>query len=210
MAGPESNLPYHVGDWISRVTIPDVYHRKQDVFRPNRVVTPPDSPAASMMTEEQLQQTLGIEPGAAVSFPLTTPGPRPPIIQRALNFQLTANVTPVPVMNNQFQCDSMLFSVPTGGLSVFFGYGSSLTTTAGIEVFPGTPVLIEPENTRELWELQRLLEWIGGMIAAANNFPSSLGTYRAPRVVFNANEFFVVSTGAQTMGVMLFYVPDQQ
>jgi hypothetical protein len=141
---------------------------------------------------------------------LTQPGQRPIVFQRAANYQIAVGTNPVPVANSSFQCDTMVFSVPAGGTTCFVGFGSAVTTSSGIPIIGGTaPTAISPENTREPWEVQRLLEAIAAMIAAERGY-NSIGAYRAPRVVFDANDYFLVSTAAQTVAVMLFFVPEFQ
>jgi hypothetical protein len=92
---------------------------------------------------------------------------------------------------------------------VFFGFGSGISTTSAIEIRPGLPVEISTENTREMWEVQRVLEAIAGMVAGQIGV-EGLGSYRAPRVVFDASDFFVIATGATTVRVMIFLSPEYQ
>jgi len=193
-----------IDDWLSRVNIPDVYPRKDDPFRPSAGAIPEGSPYASMLsTEDQVQ--INVWDGW-----LTSPSSRPIVYQRCLNYMITANTIPVALTNGAFQCDAIILDVlSTAANSVFFGYGNAITLTSGIEVRPGLPIIMEAANTREPWELQRLLEMIAGMIAAERGY-NAPGEYRAPRVVFNANEYFVVATAATTVRVMLFLSPEYQ
>lgn len=188
------------GDWLSRQTVPDMYPRNDDPFRP------PNAPGADCQP---------CPPGTRPIFDvlkLTQPGPRPVVVQRAVNMQITVPVAPavIQITNNRFECDSMVLDVAsTAGQSVFFGYGSGVTTTNGLEIQPGLPILIEPENTREMWEIQRQLEFIAAILAHQAGLPA-LNQYRAPRVVFNAAEWFLTSTVATVMSVMLFSIPELQ
>jgi hypothetical protein len=193
-----------VEDWLSRVNIPDVYPRREDPFRPSAGGIPPGAPAASMLSAEEL-----ISANVWDQW-VTMPGTRPIVYQRAVSFQITANVTPIALTNGAFQCETILLDVlSTAANSVFFGYGNGVTLTSGLEIQIGLPVVISVENNREQWELQRVLEAIAGMIAAERGY-NALGPFRAPRVVFNANEYFVVAAAATTVRVMLFPTPEYQ
>jgi hypothetical protein len=195
-----------ITDWLSRVTIPDVYPRRDDPFQPGGAVIPLDAPGPSM-----------ISPGDTVSTDIyndwvTTPGVRPVVYQRALNFSVNVTAVPQPIaVSGQFQCDSMVISVPTGGNSVFFGYGSGISSTSGIEIKAGVPLALTADNDREQWELQRVLEAFTAMMAADRGY-QPLGLFRAPRVVFDANGYFLVCAAGltQTVGIMLFNIPELQ
>lgn len=191
-------------DWISRVTVPDMYPRKEDPFRPPAMAPPLTAPPASMVSADQLIQA-DIYSGWVSSM-----GQRPVVYQRALNFEMTAGVTPLPLLNQQFQTDGILVNVDsTAANSIFFGYGSGITITSGVEIRAGLPQFFSPDNTRELWEIQRVLEQIAAMIAAERGY-NSLGQFRTPRVVMNANEYFVVAAAATSIRIMLFTVPEMQ
>lgn len=195
-----------VDDWLSRVTIPDLYPRKEDPFRPGPGIMPMDAPAASMLSAEEM-----IEINVWQDW-LTQPGARPVVYQRALNFQLSVTATPQPLSNGQFQCDTIILDVAsTAANSVFYGYGSGVTTTSGIEVRAGLPHSLQPDNQREMWEIQRLLEAIAAMIAAERGYPA-LGAFRAPRVVFNSNDYYIVGPAGTTttVAVMMFLIPEMQ
>lgn len=191
------------GDWLSRVNIPDVYPRRDDPFRPAVAQVPAGAPPASQ---------IGGEPSTGNVWDnwLTTPGTRPVVYQRALNYQVTANVVPVPLTNGAMQCETIVLNIDsTAAPNAFFGFGNAITVGSGIEIRAGIPLVITTENTREQWELQRMLEILSSMIAAQNGVPS-VGTYRAPRVVFDASDYFVVATGAVTVRVMIFTSPEFQ
>jgi hypothetical protein len=193
-----------IDDWLSRVNVPDVYPRRDDPFKPAAGTVPEGAPAASMLSAEDLV-VASVWDGW-----LTSPSTRPVVYQQCLNFNITANVVPVPITNGAFQCDAMILDVlSTAANSVFFGFGNGITATSGIEIRPGLPVVIEASNTREQWEIQRLLEMIAGMIAAERGY-NPPGEYRAPRVVFDASDYFVVATTATTVRVMLFMSPQFQ
>lgn len=200
-------------DWVSRLNLVDMYPRKSDPFVGPNAQTPLTAPPASL--GDPMNQGI---PGAGAvddiySGWLTSPGPRPVVYQRAFNSQLTPGalaLPTVPLTSQQFQCDSMVIAVPsTAANSVFFGYGSQITTGSGLEVQPGLPIIIEPENTRELWELQRMLEVIAAMVAAERGW-NPLGPYRAPRVAFNANEYYLTAAAPTPMSIMLFFIPEMQ
>lgn len=191
------------GDWLSRANIPDVYPRRDDPFRPAVAQAPPGAPPASMPGE--IPGTGSVWDGW-----LTTPGTRPVVYQRALNYQITANVTPVPLTNGAMQCETIVLNIDsTAAPNAFFGFGNAITVGSGIEIRAGIPQVIGTENTREQWELQRMLEILTSMIAAQNGVPPS-GVYRAPRVVFDASDYFVVAASAVTVRVMIFTSPEFQ
>src|SRR6185436_13485312 len=133
--------------------------------------------------------------------------------QRAVNLSFSITDAARPITNQQFAADTFIIDVPSTALnSVFFGFGSFVTAGSGIEIQPGLPVAITPENTREQWEIQRVLEAIAAMISAERGW-NPIGPFRAPRVVFNANEYYLVGdgTGATTAAsVMVFTVPEMQ
>lgn len=145
--------------------------------------------------------------------PLTAPGVRPIVYQKAVNYSIVVGTTPINLINNQpgkLDCDSFLIDCPSSaGNSVFFGYGSGVTTTSGIEIRAGIPQFFSPDNVREPWELQRCLEYIAGMIARWLRLPV-LDPYRSPRVVMDASQWYLVATASTTISVMIFQVPELQ
>ena len=198
---PGSPNPGELGsDWISRVTIPDMYPRISDPFRP-----------AGANPPQNLPPDLASNPDVANFYAeLTSPGNRPPVFQRAMNFTLTAGLAPVPLMNQDTPCDAMIIDVySTAANSVFFGFGSGITITSGIEIQAGNPLILSPDNVREQWDIQKPLEFIAAILAQQAGLPA-LGPYRAPRLVLNPNDYFVVAAAATAVSVMLFYVPEQQ
>ncbi len=191
-------------DWISRITIPDLYPRKEDPYRPSGGGAPSYGPPGSMI-EGPVTADINAFDGW-----MTTPSVRPVVYQRALNFNLTADVGPLPLANGGFQCDTIILDVlSTAANSVFWGYGSSINITTGQEVRAGLPIVVAADNTREQWEIQRLLEMIAAMIAAERGFPAP-GPFRAPRVVFNASDIYVVAAAPTNVRVMLFLAPEYQ
>jgi len=193
-----------MSDWINRVVLPDVYPRRDDPFRPPGGSVPPTAPAGSMLEPE-----VDISADVFADW-ITDPAQRPVVYQRGLNFTVTANTTPVALTNGDFQCDSIVLDVySTAANSVFVGYGSGVTVLSGMEIRAGLPVTLTPENSREQWELQRILEAIGAMIAAERGYGSP-GKFRSPRVVFNARDFWLVAAVATNVSVMLFTVPELQ
>ncbi len=192
------------GDWLSRAIIPDVYPRRDDPFRPAAGVIPSTAPPASMVSPDQLITTNVWDNW------LTTPGTRPIVYQRALNYNISVGTTPTPLTNGNMQCETIIIDVfSSAANSVFFGFSSSITTTSGIECRAGLPVTLSVDNVREQWETQRVLEAIAGMIAAQGGY-NGLGSYRAPRVVFDASDFFLVATATTSVSIMLFLTPEYQ
>jgi hypothetical protein len=196
-----------IGDWIDRIVLPDLYPRKDDPFRPASAVIPPNAPASSMNPAES-QVSQDVYQGW-----ITDQAMRPVVYQRAITFNINVTASAVPISNQAFQADTIILDViSTAANSVFFGYGSGVTPTNGIEIRPGIPISIQPENTREMWELQRVIEAIAGMLAAPSGY-NPIGKYRAPRVVFNANEYYVVGPAnvtSTTLAVLMFTVPEAQ
>jgi hypothetical protein len=193
---------------IDRINFADIYPRREDPYQPGPAITPGSLPAASMLTPEQLQAAMGA--GAdPFSLLLTQAGQRPVVYQRANQFSITADVTPVPLQAGSYQCDSFVINAPAGGGNVFVGFGSGVTVASGLQVVAGIPQEISCDNSREQWELQRLLEVIAAMIANERGY-SILGNYRAPRVVLDASQWYVVAAAPVPITVMLFNVPEQQ
>jgi hypothetical protein len=188
-------------DWLDRITLVDLYPRQNDPYAPPTVAPPAGTISAP----------AGPAGGASIyAGNITDPGTRPIVYQRGLNFQIAVTTSPQPITNGGFQCDGMVLDVPsTAANSIFFGFGSGITTSSGIEIRPGLPVLFAPDNTREMWELQRLLEQIATILANQAGLPT-LGQYKAPRVVLNGSDWYVVTTLAVTMSVMLLNVPELQ
>lgn len=190
-------------EFTNRYIIPDLYPRRDDPFRPGAIGTPTEAPGAA-------QGAYGPIEGAPtdVAQLLTVPGTRPVVYQRAINFTVNLTIANVPVAlsNGQLQCDTIVLDVySTAGASAFFGYSNAVTTSSGIEIRPGLPIVITPENSREQWELQRVLEAMSVMLGYASE------PYRAPRVVFDASAYFLVAaTVPLAVSVMIFLVPEFQ
>lgn len=193
-----------IGDWINRINLPDVYPRRDDPFKPRSGPQMGTPPLGSQVTPEEYERL------DLYSEWVTQPGQRPVVYQRALNYQMTVTVTPQALLNSRFECDTIVIDVPsTAANSVFFGYGSAITVNSGLEIQAGLPVSIAPENSREQWELQRILEVLGAILSYERGWPAP-GPMRAPRVVFNANEYFVVAAVNTNIRIMLFNVPELQ
>jgi hypothetical protein len=200
-------------DWVDRQVIPDVYPRKTDPFRPMGVLdAPAGTPGAG--------QTEPFAPGVDLyKDAITPPGVRPVAYQRAFNLTVPVTDQPVAIQGGTFQCDAILVDVPSTSLnSTFFGFGAGVTTNSGIEVRPGIPQFFGPDNVREQWELQRLLEAITAMLGVLVGLQTGSppvpgpGKFMAPRVVMNAHDYYLVNTTGitQTVAVMLFTVPEYQ
>lgn len=197
-------MPGFDHDEIQRYNIPDQYPRRYDPFRPGSMLIPRDVPGAA----QGIYDTAIAE---QVTLQLTEPGPRPVVYQQAINFNVTlaANVAQ-PLTNGSMQCDTIVLDVfSTAANSAFFGYGSNINATNGIEIRPGLPIAITPENVREQWEIQRIIEAIFAVMAG-KELAESLGSYRAPRVVFDPSKYYLFATAATSVSVMLFTVPELQ
>jgi hypothetical protein len=189
-------------DWLSRVVIPDLYPRREDPLRPAPAVQPQTAPPASMLSDEP--------PPGDLTVNITTGGARPLVVQDALNYSipLSAN-TAAPLVTRSMMVDAIGINVPsTAAVSAFFGRGA-VTNVSGWEVRPGSPQLFRADNTREIWELQRTLEYIAALLAADRG-GGQLPSYRAPRVAFDASQYSLFATAAVTVAIMLFYIPVQQ
>ncbi len=189
-------------DWLSRVVIPDLYPRREDPLRPAPAAASETAPAASALSDEPQPGDLTVE--------ITTAGARPNVIQDSLNYSipLVAN-TSTPLIPRSMLVDAIGINVPsTAASSAFFGRGS-VTSVSGWEVRPGIPQVFRTDNNREMWELQRTLEYIAAMLAADRG-AGQLPTYRAPRVAWDASQYQLFATAAVTVAVMLFYIPVQQ
>lgn len=203
LQGPEdlTNIPGMDG-WLSRQIIPDKYPRQDDPLKP--AVTAPQVNPPGPQAPTQPQSVTDIFQN------LTMPGSRPIVIQRGVSFTLNPGVTPIPITNQPFYCETIDLAVPsTAAQSIFYGFGSSVTTASGKEIRPGLPQSFSTQNTRERWEEQRPLEVICNILAYYFGIPG-LAAYRAPRVVFNTNDWYVVSTAATPVAVTLYYTPELQ
>ena len=75
-------------------------------------------------------------------------------------------------MNQDTPCDAMIIDVySTAANSVFFGFGSGVTITSGIEIQAGNPLILSPDNVREQWEIQKPLEFIAAILAQQAGLP---------------------------------------
>lgn len=173
-----------------------------------RRVDPLGSGAAGSAIPSALLEGAGLSMGPAPrELPWTKPGPRPVVYQQAQNLQLPVTDVATPIFPQEFASDGIILSVPAGGNAVFFGYGSGLVPAAGVQLIASQPVLIAPSNTRELWELQRVLEAI---YAAQTGQP--LPQWKAPRVAMDLNKWFLVCAAGvtQTVGGIALFIPDAQ
>lgn len=175
--------------WLDRATIPDKLPHDDGYGRPGYVQTP------------------GI--GVGGQFGITPPGQRPFVYQAAVSTGLNVGTTAVPLSNAQNPIDGVILSVPDGGTEVWIGYGSGIQVGGGMLVPAGGSRFLSPDNTRELWELQRTLEMLAGIDTTQNGLPA-LPLYRAPRVVLDLSKYYAIASGAQVLGVLAFYVPEGQ
>jgi hypothetical protein len=141
---------------------------------------------------------------------LTTPGNRPEVQLRGLNYGLSVGTIPTPLTLARSSIDTIIVDNPSSALnSIFFGYGNSVTTSTGLEVRAGIPLVYQPVNTREPWELQRQLEFISMMMAAFFGM-NSIPAYRAPRVIIDPSQYFTIATATTAISIMLLYIPEMQ
>ena len=188
---------------MDRNSQPDLMPRRSDPFSVSPGAIPGAAPPPSQYQIDPAGQPAQNDNDIYKGW-YTQPGSRPLVFQRGFNYQFNATTVPQPMLNATFQCDSMILNVPsTAGASVFWGYGAQITTGSGLEIQPGLPIIIEPENTRELWELQRMLELMAAMLADQIGLDAP-GPYRAPRVAFNATEWYIVAAGPVSMSIVLF------
>lgn len=210
---PSRNEQMFGDDWVDRQVVPDIYPRKRDPYSSGSILNAPSGtlPAGA---------DFPLGPGSDIfANAITLPGQRPIVYQRALNLSLTVTDSPIAIQPGTFQCDAIEISVPSSsGNSTFFGFGSGITASSGVEVKPGIPQLYSPDNVREQWEIQRQLEAIAamlgvyiGQVLGIGSIPP-LGKFMSPRVVMNAHDYYLVNaTGVtQTVAVMLWTVPEYQ
>src|SRR5215475_4124641 len=170
-------------DPIDREVLIDVYPRKHDYYRSGVTLGAPDGTLPGGPDMPPL-------PGADIfKNAITMPGVRPVAYQRALSLSLPVTDTPTPIQAGTFQCYAIEISVPSSSAnSTFFGFGSSVSSSSGIEIKPGFPQLYSPDNVREQWELQRMLEAIAAMLGYMIQLQTgidpavALGTFMSPRV----------------------------
>jgi len=201
-------MPSNYGGYWDRQFIPDVMPRKFDVDAPPSIGAPIGAPFAGGPVLPNLD---------LFSQWVTTPGVRPIVYLRATNYSLSVTDQPQPIANAGFQCDAMIIDVPSSGTnSVFVTFGQ-VGTGQGLEVQKGIPLTVTPDNSREQWELQRMLETIAAMIAgyiqlSTGQTVTPPGTFMAPRVIINAHDYWIscAATLTQTVNIMLFLVPEFQ
>jgi hypothetical protein len=196
VAGDNENTGY-----LSRQILPDMYPRRDDPSRPSPA---PGAGLPPLSAAEQIDETI--------SGTLTSPGQRPSVVQRGVNFNFSVTNIAQPIMLNYFECDSVIIDCPsTAANSVFVGWGSGVNSTSGLEVRAGLPIEIASDNTREQWEIQRALEYMATLqaLAMGTNLPSP---YRAPRVVIDLSKLFLIAAvaGPTLVSIMTFNVPEQQ
>ena len=210
MATSDRNYQMFGNDWVDREVVPDVYPRKRDPYSAGGVLqAPAGTPSAGMdFTGNPLADIF--------NNAITTPGQRPVAYQRALSQTIAVTDSPIAIQPGTFDCDAIMISVPSSSLnSTFFGFGSSVSSSSGIEVVPGVPQIFRPENVREQWEIQRLLEYMAavlGVFVGQSLFGQTippLGQFMSPRVVLNAHDYYLVNapTISQNVATLLFNVP---
>lgn len=191
----------HVSDYLSRLEYPDLYPRKEDPYRPD----PAPSPAG------YAEIPVVIEPGQGIRGVSTNPGARPSVFQRGGQFNVAIGTTPVPLVTSDFPADSFILNVYSSAAnSVFLGFGGALTLTSGLEVRAGTPAFFGADNTREMWELQRTLEILVALAAANLGQSPILNPYKAPRVVLDLSDFYVIAAAPTVATVLWFAIPESQ
>lgn len=190
---------------LERVNLVDVYPRGADPFRPAPGI---GGPATGILIDE----APSVE--ALLTGNITSMGPRPKVFQRGGNFQISVANNPQPLVNGVIECDGFIIDVAsTVGNSLFIGFGNSVTATSGLEIRPGLPVFLSPDNTREQWELQRSLEALVALLSAQAGLSKPLlAPFKAPRVVFNLNDFSIIApvAGPTVASVMYFTTPESQ
>lgn len=142
---------------------------------------------------------------------LTTPGPRPYVQQQGINSvkNLVAGVAQ-PLSNTRLDCDAILFDVYSSAAnSVFWGFSAAVTPTTGTEIRAGIPQLIGPDNTRQQWELQRVLEFMAAVVGMKEGI-LPLDKYWAPRVTWDASQIFVVAAANTAISVLFLLPPPLQ
>lgn len=196
---PARNLVM-VPDWVDQNQKPDLYTRGLTVGAGPQL-TPPGG-----MTSPALSELIATAEAEAWA---TTPGQRPFVYQNFMQFAITVGTTPVPLIPLRTEVDTIVFNViSTAANSVFWG-GQAVTITTGMEIQPGVPISMGPDNTREQWELQRVLEYIGAIVARSTG-REPLSSYRAPRVVFDASKVFLVAAANTQVNLALFIPPELQ
>lgn len=188
-----------------RYTLWDRYPRQVDPMRPEIAVTP----------QRVNPQTAGDIRSTSIMVDIfrnwrVRPSTRPVVYQNWLPFGLIVQQTETSVMNQILQVDAILFDNPSSNAaSVFVGRGG-VNALNSIEVRPGIPLFLGTDNTRQLWEVQTALQDIAALLAANMNVEAPQPQL-SPRVVFNVDDFMVISpTAIQSISIVLFFPPELQ
>lgn len=185
--------------WYERATMPDLITRGLNVGS-GGVLQAPDVSGTGAPAPDA---------GPPMAPWLTNPGMRPTVLQRFVNFQVTANTPAVRVSDSRFECIGVILNIySTAGASAFWG-APGVTVTTGIEIRPGIPAFIGLDQDREMWELQRQLEHMGAMMASQGGF-EIMAPYMAPRVIIDLNAIALASVAAQPVAILAFLAPEYQ
>jgi hypothetical protein len=207
--------------WLRRIVLPDLpggypagaaaaVAARSSVICPPGTIRAPAGAAAFAAGGGQAAADPARDPSAELLGQLTQPGGRPAVIQRAMNFQLSVTTVPQPLLNQPFYCETIVLDVVSSAAnSVFFGFNSAVTSSSGMELRAGQPIALRTENQRELWELQRSLEYLAALMARDRGLEPP-APFKSPRVVFNAADLYVVAAATTALAVVLFQIPELQ
>lgn len=187
---------------FNRQILADVYPRRYDPFRPPSA----DGTVQPDGSGQTVKQTIT----DVLTTPITMPGERPKVYQRGVNFSFNVTAAAQPLSQSRFEVDSFIIDNPVANIaSVFFGFGGGISVTSGLEVRPGLPIEWATDNTREQWELQRALERMYNLMAFGAGAPIP-DPYKAPRVVYDLSNIFIIAAGPLTVAITAFFPPEQQ
>jgi hypothetical protein len=187
-----------------RVLIPDKYPRDIDPLRPAASSYAPelerDFDARGYGTRNELSAFAG-----RVGF-----GSRPITYRRFVTYQITAGTTPMPLLNQNSEVETIVIQVPeTASVPAFVG-GQSVNTVSGVRLNAGRGVILTEDNDRrntEIMQRQDEQTMLLSLMAQAQWEPPPIDT--TPVTVLNPNDFYVMASLSRAVNVWLFFVPER-
>lgn len=184
-----------------RKTLVDVYPRDAD---PNRPDLPPGIPPYG--------QAPGQSAGGGFPNWLRVPRTRgAPVYRRFISYELVVGVTPVPLLGQVAEAETIVVQVTSAAANPVFGGNQAVTPTNGRRINPGQAWVLEEDNRRYDQEVVQAVQELTQVAAVGLDVAGLVPpeAYYNPRVVLNPNDFFVVTAIQRPVTVTLFYPPER-